>query len=103
MVEDRTTETEAAPPEGRAELVALPEQAHLPVPVPPPALPQRGRRWRKRGMLLLLAAAIAAIGGGYWYFHAQPALPLGFAMGNGRLEADEIDIDTKFAGRIAAL
>jgi hypothetical protein len=24
----------------------------------------------------------------------------GFATGNGRLEADEIDIDTKFAGRI---
>ena len=30
-------------------------------------------------------------------------LPPGIASGNGRLEADEIAIDTKFAGRIAAL
>jgi HlyD family secretion protein len=30
-------------------------------------------------------------------------LPPGFASGNGRLEADAIDIDTKFAGRIAKL
>ena len=30
-------------------------------------------------------------------------LPPGIAFGNGRLESDEIDIDTKFAGRIAKL
>jgi HlyD family secretion protein len=30
-------------------------------------------------------------------------LPLGIVYGNGRLEADEIDIDTKYAGRIAEL
>jgi HlyD family secretion protein len=30
-------------------------------------------------------------------------MPPGIAWGNGRLEADEIDIDTKFAGRIAEL
>ena len=30
-------------------------------------------------------------------------LPAGFAYGNGRLEADAIDVDTKFAGRIAKL
>lgn len=30
-------------------------------------------------------------------------MPSGIAFGNGRLEADEIDIDTKFAGRIAQL
>jgi HlyD family secretion protein len=30
-------------------------------------------------------------------------LPTGISWGNGRLEADEIDIDTKFAGRIAEL
>ena len=30
-------------------------------------------------------------------------LPPGIAYGNGRLEADAIDIDTKFAGRIAKL
>jgi HlyD family secretion protein len=30
-------------------------------------------------------------------------LPPGIAWGNGRIEADEIDIDTKFAGRIAEI
>ena len=33
----------------------------------------------------------------------MPPLPPGIVLGNGRLEADEIDIDTKFAGRIAKL
>ena len=33
----------------------------------------------------------------------QPSLPPGIAVGNGRLEADEIDISTKFAGRIAEM
>ncbi len=50
--------------------------------------------------LLLLAVAGSGV---YWWGHLQPALPPGFAWSNGRLEADEIDIDTKFAGRIAKL
>ena len=33
----------------------------------------------------------------------QPALPIGIVSGNGRLEAEEIDIETKFAGRVAEL
>ncbi|MBV9828706.1 MAG: HlyD family efflux transporter periplasmic adaptor subunit [Alphaproteobacteria bacterium] len=49
-------------------------------------------------VVLLLAAAA-----GYWWLHSAPALPAGFALGNGRLEADAIDIDTKFAGRVAEL
>jgi HlyD family secretion protein len=51
-------------------------------------------------MLLVL---VVASGTAYWWFHSQPLLPPGIASGNGRLEADEIDIDTKFAGRIAKL
>lgn len=43
------------------------------------------------------------MGGVYWWRASQPLLPPGIAWGNGRLEADEIDIDTKFAGRIAEL
>jgi HlyD family secretion protein len=56
-----------------------------------------------------LAAVLAVLlvcGGGagiYWWKHAQAQLPLGISWGNGRLEADEIDIDTKFPGRIAEL
>ncbi len=33
----------------------------------------------------------------------QGGLPAGIVSGNGRIEADEIDIDTKFAGRIAEM
>ena len=36
-------------------------------------------------------------------FHAKPALPPGIVAANGRLEADQIDIATKFAGRVAQL
>jgi len=50
-------------------------------------------------VLVPLAIAAAA----WWWFHSGPALPPGFAFGNGRLEADEVDIDTKFAGRILQL
>jgi HlyD family secretion protein len=50
---------------------------------------------------LLFTGRFAA--GGYRWFHSGPSLPPGIASGNGRLEADEVDIDTKFAGRIAKL
>jgi HlyD family secretion protein len=30
-------------------------------------------------------------------------LPVGISVGNGRIEADEVDIDTKYAGRVAEL
>jgi len=48
----------------------------------------------------VIVAAIAA-GGAYWWQQSRPALPAGITVGNGRLEADEIDIATKFSGRIA--
>ncbi|MFO1057817.1 MAG: HlyD family efflux transporter periplasmic adaptor subunit [Dongiaceae bacterium] len=78
-----------------------PIPAPLPASLPVPARP-RPRSWQRVLPLLLLLAAAAA-GGGYWWLHRQPALPPGIAMGNGRLEADEIDIATKFAGRVARL
>ncbi|THD71896.1 MAG: HlyD family efflux transporter periplasmic adaptor subunit [Bradyrhizobium sp.] len=53
------------------------------------------------GLFVVLFAAGGA--GFYWWKHAQPQLPAGISWGNGRLEADEIDIDTKFPGRIAEL
>jgi HlyD family secretion protein len=88
-----------------AEAARAPSSALLPVPVPerlPAVLPERKkpRRWLRGALLLLLPAAIAA---GYWWSHAGSGLPAGFAMSNGRLEADEVDIDTKFAGRISQL
>jgi HlyD family secretion protein len=59
-------------------------------------------RWR-RLLLGLLVAVVAAVGGGYWWQHRVPPLPAGIAYGNGRLEADPLDIATKFAGRILEL
>ena len=76
-------------PEGKPQLPAL---------VPPPKKP---RRWLRRANAVLIPIAIAAAG--YWWLHSGPTLPAGFAAGNGRLEADEVDIDTKFAGRVLEL
>jgi len=53
-------------------------------------------------LLLLMFGAGAGIVWFWWQQH-QMRLPSGIASGNGRLESDAIDIDTKFAGRIAKL
>ncbi len=64
-----------------------------------------GRRPRAWSSVLLAMAFIIAGGaaGSYWWTHRVPPLPPGIAPGNGRLEADEIDIQTKFAGRVHQL
>ena len=73
-------------------------RSNLPVVVPPPKKP---RRWLRRANFVLIPLMIAA--GYWWWLHSRPALPPGFASGNGRLEADSVDIATKFAGRILQL
>jgi HlyD family secretion protein len=93
----RETGAGAAPPD----IPAAPPPAQLPALLPEPGGTGSPRRFRRHWLLLLALPAI--FGGGYWWFHAAPALPPGIAFGNGRLEADAIDIDTKFAGRIAKL
>lgn len=75
-----------------------PPKRNLPVPVPPPKKP---RRWPHIASFVLVPLAIAAAA--WWWLHTGPGLPAGFASGNGRLEADEVDIDTKFAGRVLQL
>ena len=51
--------------------------------------------------ILISLAIVAAVGGGVaWWILSKPALPPGFAGGNGRLEAKQVDISTKYAGRI---
>jgi HlyD family secretion protein len=76
--------------------------ANLPATVPQPAV-QKGRRSRF-WMMVVPAIALGTAGAGlYWWKHSQSQLPAGISWGNGRLEADEIDISTKFAGRIAEL
>jgi HlyD family secretion protein len=48
--------------------------------------------------LVILVGVIAIIA---WQYLQAPALPQGIASGNGRLEATEVDITTKFPGRLA--
>lgn len=52
--------------------------------------------------LIVVVLIILAIGGGAaaYIILSKPALPPGFAGGNGRLEAKQIDIATKYPGRI---
>ena len=54
--------------------------------------------WKLSATVVALAAAAA----GYWVWQSkQPApLPSGFASGNGRIEAVDIDIAAKTAGRV---
>jgi HlyD family secretion protein len=89
--------------------VQAPAEVHEITPAPTISVPALvhvakrapSRRWWLR---LALAFAVLAVGGGgayYWWQRLHPALPAGIVFGNGRLEADEINIDTKYAARIA--
>ncbi|WP_147182372.1 HlyD family secretion protein [Ciceribacter naphthalenivorans] len=51
---------------------------------------------------LLVAAIVVAAGGAYYFWRhlADDSLPEGIVGGNGRIEATEIDISTKTAGRL---
>jgi HlyD family secretion protein len=93
--------TDGPPPETR-DLVPAPAHINLPVPLPTP----RGMSVRRRWLRVGFAVAIVVGGAGaafYWWQHSRSQLPPRIASGNGRIEADEIDIDTKFAGRIAEI
>jgi HlyD family secretion protein len=98
MVKDSKTieETREPPPDLR-----LPERGGL------PALRPEAPRPRSLSWLRLIGAFVllGALGAGalYWWQTAQTRLPSGIVFGNGRIEAEEIDIDTKFAGRVAAI
>src|SRR5574343_452245 len=61
-------------------------------------------RKRIRGIVLSgLFLALIAGGGYYLYQHRPVTLPAGFASGNGRFEATEVDVATKIAGRLTEL
>ncbi len=52
-------------------------------------------RWIEAALLVVML--IGGAGGAYyWWQRLHPALPAGIFFGNGRLEADEINIDTKY-------
>ncbi|WP_265948676.1 HlyD family secretion protein [Dechloromonas sp. A34] len=54
--------------------------------------------------LVFALLAVSAAGLGYILYQQRPAgLPSGFASGNGRLEAIEVDVATKISGRLSAV
>jgi HlyD family secretion protein len=78
----------------------IPSSQHLPVPVHRKRTKRRLRRIAVAVLIVLLGAG----GSGYYVWRAaHPPLPVGISFGNGRIEADEIDIATKFAGRVSEL
>lgn len=94
------TDTVATAP-AVADLHPVPISAALPVVASIPAKP---RRWRNLARWLLLAVAVGTgVGVYYWKHISVQPLPAGIVSSNGRLEATEIDISTKLAGRIAAV
>lgn len=56
------------------------------------------RRWQAAALAALLLA-----GSGLWYALRPANLGDGFASGNGRIEATEVDIASKLGGRIASI
>jgi len=53
------------------------------------------KKWTLPALVLMIAALVAV-----WWEKRPPELPEGFASGNGRIEATEIDIATQSPGRI---
>jgi len=91
-------ESKVPQPAGR-DLVRAP-RAGLPAALPATA---KVRRWWPR-IALVFAVLFAGGGGGYyWWLRLHPGLPASIVFGNGRLEADEINIDTKYAARISEM
>jgi len=96
----RTSEGTSLPSTEKRDLVPITQGRNL--QTVPLASKRVSRRWLK--VALPLAVVIGGAGGGaYWWLHSQPQFPPGIAFGNGRIEAQEIDIDTKFAGRISEI
>ena len=74
------------------------------LPAPPPTSKGKSARERWLRVALVIAVVVGGAGAGfYWWKHSQSLMPPGIAWSNGRIDADEIDIDTKFAGRIAEM
>jgi HlyD family secretion protein len=54
----------------------------------------------KRTRYLIAAAIVVTAGVAAWLIFRAPGLPHGIAAGNGRLEANEIYVATKYSGRV---
>lgn len=76
-----------------------PQKKDTPAPVDEAKTPPAKAR-SKKGLVIALVAIVAAAAGIYAWTRRDTGPGEGFASGNGRLEATEIDIAAKLAGRI---
>ena len=90
---------------GPRELVPAPRAPGL--PARQDTAPGGGRGIARRltvALAVLLLVAGSAGGGWYWWQQRQRnALPAGIASANGRIEAEPVDVATKYAGRLEAV
>jgi HlyD family secretion protein len=99
---DAITQSVSRSESGGGDMLTIRDQPALPVEVPgPPRLKRRPRHVLL--VLMLLIGGAAGAGGFYWWRQHQNLLPAGIVWSNGRTDAEEIDIETKFAGRVAEL
>ena len=98
----KTPEDAKSPSIEKRDLVPLPQRGLQPAAPVAARATLLHNRWLRLALALVLV--IGGAGGGlYWWLHLPPELPPGIAFGNGRIEAQEIDIATKFAGRVAEI
>jgi HlyD family secretion protein len=100
--EDLAT-ADAAPAQASTANQLVPVGSGAGLPALLPVAKPSARRFWLRATLALAVLAGGAGGGYFWWQRLHPALPPGIVFGNGRLEADEINIDTKYAARIAEI
>ncbi|WP_299816582.1 efflux RND transporter periplasmic adaptor subunit [uncultured Roseibium sp.] len=55
---------------------------------------------KSRILILILLVLAGAGGGAYWWYVNQDRLPEGIAYGNGRIEAETVQVATKSGGRV---
>ncbi|HEY8030919.1 MAG TPA: HlyD family efflux transporter periplasmic adaptor subunit [Methylocella sp.] len=104
-VREQTTTTPSvscrqSPKEGALTVI---DQPQLPVEVPGPLRLAHRRRHIHFLLVLLIGVAAGAASGWYWWRQHQNLLPAGIVWSNGRIDSEEIDIETKFAGRVLEL
>jgi len=69
----------------------------------PPGMSDKARRYLKPALGILLFAAVALVAFSIWQHYRAKGLGEGFASGNGRIEAVELDIAAKAPGRISEM
>lgn len=69
----------------------------------PPAQGASAGAWKTRLIIGALLLGVAAAGIGAWYVLRPTGPGPGFVSGNGRIEATEIDVATKLAGRVDSI